>query len=124
MFEQDGKHADRLRSSLCWHTLRITASAVAVQDPYPGHQYRIAPCAYHVCTAANLQEQYGSKVEYGQDGLLFIHQDSPYVMESNPFALQWRDCHCSCWAQDTDKDGGVATQQEVVRVLQLCSETR
>jgi hypothetical protein len=54
-------------------------------------------------------------VPFTRDGLLLAHQDSPYVMESNPFALQWKDEQCSQWALDTDKSGADTEAQEVVR---------
>lgn len=49
------------------------------------------------------------------DGLMFLHQNAPYVMASNPFVLRWKDYSCSQWAVDTDANGDVQDDQHVVR---------
>jgi snurportin-1 len=85
-----------------------------VQEPFPGHQFRIRCCNLHVCSVRGLEEAYRGSVPYARDGLLFAHQDSPYVMEGNPFALQWKDEHCSRWAVDAAKEGEASAVQEVV----------
>ena len=86
-----------------------------MQEPYPGHRFRIRPCALHVCNEAGLREAYEGDTPYQRDGLILCHQDSPYVMEANPYALHWKDEHCSRWAVDTDAAGERLEQQEVVR---------
>lgn len=70
----------------------------------------------HVCDPEGLQAAYSGEVPYQRDGMVIIHKDSPYVMEANPYALQWKDAACSRWAIDTDKNGEAVEFQEVVRV--------
>ena len=96
-------------------------AALVLQEPYSGHQFRMRPCEMHTCTEANMRAAYSSgEVPYKRDGLLLAHQDSPYVMEGNPFALQWRDQTCSSWSVDTDTAGTETAVQEVVRTRQSC----
>jgi hypothetical protein len=53
--------------------------------------------------------------DFTLDGLVFLHQSAPYVMASNPFVLRWKDHSCSRWAIDTDADGNIPDDQQVVR---------
>ena len=72
-------------------------------------------CDVHICNEEGLTAAYHGEVPFTRDGLLFAHQDSPYVLEGNPFVLQWKDTHCSRWAVHTDKDGAAMAEQQLVR---------
>lgn len=100
-----------------WVQANLEHSPAAGQ-PGPGHTHRIRPCPVHVCTEEGLRAAYAGAVPYERDGLLFMHRDTPYVMEANPYTLQWKDEHCSRWAVDTGGDGSRLEAQEVVLAFQ------
>lgn len=89
-------------------------------------KYRLVACAVHCCDAAGISAAYGGTVPYERDGLLLVHRYAPYVMQANPFALRWKDAATSRWPVDTDSEGHVPKDQEVVRplVAEICQPSR
>ncbi|KAJ6842526.1 snurportin-1 [Iris pallida] len=90
----------------------------AGNPPSAYHKYRFTVVPIYDCTGMGLHTAYTADVPYVKDGLLFYNKHALYQTGNTPLALIWKDEHCSQYVIDTDSQGHVPAQQQVVLELQ------
>ena len=75
------------------------------------HQGVLAGCKPACLSTGALQEAYTGPVPFQRDGLMFLHKEGHYSLDSTPLALLWKDAHCSQYLLETEGDGTVPDQQ-------------
>lgn len=90
----------------------------AGNPPSAYHKYRFTVVPIYDCTEMGLHTAYTGAVPYVKDGLLFYNKHALYQTGNTPLALIWKDEHCSQYVLDTDSQGHVPAQQQVVLELQ------
>ncbi|KAK8959974.1 hypothetical protein KSP40_PGU011098 [Platanthera guangdongensis] len=82
------------------------------------HRYRFSVVPVYECNQIGLQKAYTCGVTFAKDGLLFYNRHANYQAGNTPLALVWKDEFCSKYVLDTDGEGQVPIQQQVVLELQ------
>ncbi|WCJ36256.1 Snurportin-1 [Euphorbia peplus] len=90
----------------------------ACDPPSFYHKYRFSSVPIYSCDQSGLLSAYSGAVPYVKDGLLFYNKHSLYQTGNTPLALVWKDENCSQYVIDTDSNGHVPSQQQVVLELQ------
>lgn len=90
----------------------------AGNPPSAYHKYRFTVVPIYDCTEMGLHTAYAGAVPYVKDGLLFYNKHALYQTGNTPLALIWKDENCSQYVLDTDSQGHVPPQQQVVLELQ------
>ncbi|XP_010250733.1 PREDICTED: snurportin-1 [Nelumbo nucifera] len=94
------------------------AETGACDPPSLYHKYRFSLVPIYECNQIGLHTAYTGVVPYVKDGLLFYNKHAHYQTGNTPLALVWKDENCSQYVLDTDSNGQVPTQQQVVLDLQ------
>lgn len=100
-----------------WLNSKIVESG-ACDSPSFYHKYRFAMVPVYSCDQSGLQAAYTGPVPYVKDGLLFYNKHAHYQTGNTPLVLVWKDANCSQFVIDTDSEGQIPTQQQVVLELQ------
>ncbi|XP_078170278.1 snurportin-1 protein [Carex rostrata] len=90
----------------------------ASDPPSQYHRYRFNVVQIYECNLIGLQAAYSGQVSYVKDGLLFYNKHAHYQAGNTPLALVWKDNVCSQYVLDTDNQGKIPSQQQVVLELQ------
>lgn len=94
------------------------AETGACDPPSYYHKYRFSLVPVYSCDQSGLCSAYSAPVPYVKDGLLFYNKHAHYQAGITPLALVWKDENCSQYVMDTDNNGQVPNQQQVVLELQ------
>ncbi|KAF7833978.1 snurportin-1 [Senna tora] len=94
------------------------AETGACDSPSHYHKYRFSLVPVYNCDHNGLYAAYTEAVPYAKDGLLFYNKHAHYQTGITPLALVWKDENCSQYVIDTDSEGQVPSQQQVVLELQ------
>eukprot|EP00891_Asterochloris_glomerata_P005970 jgi/Astpho2/5970/fgenesh1_pm.00080_%23_39_t len=98
---------------LYWLTAKMAESCMG-STATAQQQYKFMAVPTAPCTPGALQEAYAGPVPFQRDGLIFLHKEGHYSLDSTPLALLWKDAHCSQYVLETEGDGTVPDQQQVV----------
>lgn len=90
----------------------------ACDPPSVYHRYRFSVVPVYECNQVGLQNAYTGGVTFVKDGLLFYNRHANYQAGNTPLALVWKDEFCSKYVLDTDGEGQIPIQQQVVLELQ------
>ncbi|KAL9673278.1 hypothetical protein QQ045_029533 [Rhodiola kirilowii] len=90
----------------------------ACDPPSAYHKYRFSQVPVYNCDESGLQMAYSGVVPYVKDGLLLYNKHAHYQTGNTPLVLVWKDENCSQYVIDTDSNGHVPIQQQVVLELQ------
>ncbi|GAB4860802.1 hypothetical protein Ancab_035965 [Ancistrocladus abbreviatus] len=94
------------------------AETGACKPPSHYHRYRFCTVPFYNCDQSGLLRAYTEGVTYVKDGLLFYNKHAHYQTGNTPLTLVWKDEKCSQYVIDTDNNGEVPSQQQVVLELQ------
>ncbi|XP_031371505.1 snurportin-1 isoform X2 [Punica granatum] len=94
------------------------AETGACEPPSQYHRYRFSLVPVYNCDHSGLHAAYTGAAPYVKDGLLFYNKEAHYQTGNTPLALVWKDENCSQYVIDTDSQGNVPKQQQVVLELQ------
>ncbi|XP_058787730.1 uncharacterized protein LOC131662065 [Vicia villosa] len=94
------------------------AETGACDSPSYYHKYKFSLVPVYGCDQSGLCSAYSAPVPYVKDGLLFYNKHAHYQAGNTPLALVWKDENCSQYVMDTDSQGQVPNQQQVVLELQ------
>ncbi|KAI9079718.1 hypothetical protein K1719_038339 [Acacia pycnantha] len=100
-----------------WLNSKLAESG-ACDAPSHYHKYRFSLVPVYNCDHNGLYVAYTEAAPYVKDGLLFYNKHSHYQTGITPLALVWKDENCSQYVIDTDNEGQVPSQQQVVLELQ------
>ncbi|KAG6488993.1 snurportin-1-like [Zingiber officinale] len=100
-----------------WLNSKLAESG-ACNSPSTYHRYRFSVVPIYDCNQAGLHAAYSTSMPYTKDGLLFFNKHAHYQTGNTPLALVWKDNFCSQYFLDTDSQGLVPTQQQVVLEMQ------
>jgi len=107
---------------LYWLQTKFAETTVSEVSKF--NKYRFMPIPCQLATPAGLQMAYpdveskggtdGQFCKHGfvQDGLLFLHKETHYVLGLSPLILAWKDLHCSRFFVDTN-DGKTITENQM-----------
>eukprot|EP00808_Paulinella_micropora_P015618 g29423.t1 len=102
-----------------WLSSKLAETTVDSLSAHNTYCIRIAPRT--LCTVQGLQKAYPSQARnchgFWQDGLLFYHRGSHYVLGPTPLALLWKDDRCSPYVVHT-RDGHTKESEHFI-LLQL-----
>ncbi|KAK4776830.1 hypothetical protein SAY86_005518 [Trapa natans] len=100
-----------------WLNSKLAESG-ACGPPSQYHRYRFSLIPVYNCDHNGLSAAYMGAVPYMKDGLLFYNKEAKYQTGNTPLALVWKDENCSQYVIDTDNQGNIPIQQQVVLELQ------
>jgi snurportin-1 len=78
------------------------------------HDKKILPLPAYPSTPSGIQAAYYDPVPFTRDGVYFIHRRTHYSPGQTPLALTWKDAFSSKYFIDTDAQGIVHPEQQVV----------
>ncbi|KAL0925388.1 hypothetical protein M5K25_003714 [Dendrobium thyrsiflorum] len=90
----------------------------ACNPPSTYHRYRFSVVPIYDCNPIGLHKAYTGGFVFVKDGLLFYNRHAHYQTGNTPLALVWKDELCSQYVLDTDSQGHVPAEQQVVLELQ------
>ncbi|ERN09958.1 hypothetical protein AMTRI_Chr06g194380 [Amborella trichopoda] len=99
-----------------WVNSKLTETG-ACDTPSFYHKYRFSLVPVYHCDQMGLQAAYEGNSPFSKDGLLFYNKHAHYHTGITPLALVWKDMNCSQYFLDTDSNGVIPAQQQVVLEL-------
>uniref|UniRef100_A0A9I9DZW0 Snurportin-1 n=1 Tax=Cucumis melo TaxID=3656 RepID=A0A9I9DZW0_CUCME len=100
-----------------WLNSKLAESG-ACEPPSYYHKYKFSLVPVYSCDQNGLHAAYAGEAPFVKDGLLFYNKHSHYQPGNTPLALVWKDENCSQYVIDTDSNGQVPSQQQLVLELQ------